>query len=174
MEYRSIGTLAANVLTSPLVTSAASGSIQASFTDSGISVTAALGVTVSPPPITAYYGVAPIPTGSYAAIDWSAFVLSLSQGATGRATSFALNIGAGQYGWYAAPTNFGITTDVQFLDADTGNIGGGWGGATSPIAGAAPGSPPRLVTATVNGTAVQFKLWRTDYPNLGSTHWNIA
>ena len=168
-----IGTLAANVLTAPVVAANASGVIRATYVEKGTTVTATQNVSIIAPANKAFYGAAAIPSGTYSAINWSDFIQTLTPGSTTRATTFAVNLATNQYGWYAAPVAMGVTADTQFLDTDSGDASGGWGGAMSPLAGAVPNSPPRVVSVVINGSTVQYNLFRTDQPSLGSTHWKI-
>jgi hypothetical protein len=173
IQSGSIGTLAGNVLTAPAVGLNVNGVIAASYTYRGTTVTGTRPVTVTAPPLKAYYGSAAIPGGFYGAINWANFVLSLTPGSTTKATQFDVNVANGQYGWYAVPVSFGITSDQQFLDRDSGLLGGGWGGAMWENNGAFTGSVPRNVTLTINGVSHPYYLFRTDYNSLGSTHWQI-
>jgi len=173
IQSGTIGTLASNVLTAPLVGANVNGVVKASYVEKNVTVEGTRAVTIVAPLPTAFYGSSSIPTGTYSEIDWEAFVKTLKVGTTTRAAQFNVTMGTGQYGWYAAPVSFGITSDQQFLDKDSGLLGGGWGGAMWANNGAFTASAPRKVNITNNGNTIQYNLWRTDYSNLGATHWQI-
>lgn len=64
--------------------------------------------------------------------------------------------------FYAYPKSFG---QAEFVDAQNGFIGG-WDGASSS------GNGPTEVTVHIKGYAIDFYLYKTDWPNLGPASQN--
>lgn len=80
--------------------------------------------------------------------------------------TFTLNLGAGQWGWYAMPASFGTAT---FTDTSN-NFQGGWDGATWPN-----GSPFSTNTGpqSVTHLGETWLLYRTDYSELGNITFRV-
>ena len=97
-----------------------------------------------------HWGVATIP-----ASITSSFVTGLSGSAlsTTRVTAFTVNAGANQYIWFAIPTSFGTPTF---------KVGGFDGGFT------------KVGTITKYARNLQYDVYRSDNPNLGSTTVTVS
>lgn len=103
---------------------------------------------------------------------------ALVQGLQNRATTqpptlvqdFTLNAptGSNLYMYFAYPVSMGL---VQFLDVDSQFVGG-WDGANDnpyEVYG-----PITLNITTPSGAVVPFYVYRTDYSELGSVHWQSS
>lgn len=101
----------------------------------------------------------------------SALILGLSgRGPTASRVcpSFTLATNDNQHTmYYAYPVSYG---QALFLDVAAG-YQGGWDGATGDF-GQTLG--PIIVPVMVNGVSVDFYLYETDYPNLGSVEWSVS
>lgn len=101
----------------------------------------------------------------------SAFILALTgRGPTAsrQCPSFTLDsAGNNQTMYYAYPVSYG---QAIFTDVAAG-YQGGWDGAHGDY-GQTLG--PITVTVTINGSPVDFYLYQTDYPNLGSVEWSVT
>lgn len=119
----------------------------------------------SPAPV-ADTGILPyFGTASVNAAKDQALVLSLQyRGATADRTNPAMTLtsGANISMYYAYPVSYGFAT---FLDTDS-QMEGGWDGFYADTTG---DLGPGIIT--VNG--VSFYLYKTDWPNLGLTHWKV-
>ena len=109
--------------------------------------------------IAPYYGVSANPIAS------ESLVLSLAgRGPTPGAilTDFTITQppGAGLYGYFAYPSEYGT---AKFFDKDS-SFYGGWDGANND-----PFNVYGPVEILVSGTP--FYVYRTDYPDLGTTRW---
>ncbi len=121
-----------------------------------------------PTNILPYFGVAATTTPAQ---KNAAFILALpSRGPTpSRANpSFTLNADTNaKTMYYAYPVSYGqaVFTDIA------AQFQGGWDGAHADF-GQTLG--PIIVPVMVGGVSVNFYLYETDYPNLGSIEWSAA
>lgn len=114
-----------------------------------------------------FYGV------STDAIATEATVLGLQNRFTGVLTlthDFTLNAatGSGLYLYFAYPTELGL---CQFFDVDSQFIGGWDGAQDNPYE---LQGPITLNVTTPSGLVMPFYVYRTDYPELGNTHWQTS
>jgi len=83
---------------------------------------------------------------------------------------FTLNIDNGKYGYFAYPIALGM---ASFTDSN--GLQGGWDGAGWPTDGSiGTTTGPVAVTRTLQGNTVSYYLYRTDFPSLGSTTFNVT
>lgn len=174
-----IGVLTANSLKVVATNTVAISSIvRATFVEAGTTVTGQANVTLAAPVVQtpkAVYGVAAAPvTGAayYTYSQWGNFIttaLTQTGSGNGKANTITTNQAAGQFGWYAYPKSLGTAT---FTDASN-NFVGGWDGAKRAFTTDSD-LGPETVTVTVNGSPVEYYLYRTTNANLGSKTWNIA
>jgi len=99
-----------------------------------------------------YHG--PSVVGTYNA----AFITGLASAnlQASRACSFTDNMGSGQYDYFAIPSSYGTPTFVF------GVLAGGWALVASGVA------------VTSNGVTLNYDLYKTNQPNLGSTAWTVS
>lgn len=115
--------------------------------------------TVAASGIQPYYGV------STSTVITQSLVLGLSGRGPNADRTFpgmTITTGVNQYMYYAYPVSYGFAT---FLDTDS-QMEGGWDGAYDDMSTLGP------ITITVSG--VPFYVYRSDWPNLGLTHWNVS
>lgn len=83
---------------------------------------------------------------------------------------FTLNAptGSGLYMYFASPVSYGL---VQFLDVESTFIGGWDGAQNNPydLYG-----PITLNITVPDGSIVPFYVYRTDFSELGSVHWQSS
>lgn len=176
-----IGTLNKNVLTAPVVTTNASGSVRASYVEKGVTVTGNANVTIAAPQLKPFYGAAahPVAAGNAepsAYSGWSAFVQALSIASNAsKVNTFTINQTTDQYGWYAYPKSFGLMDQGKIKG--NGQPGpGGWDSAQAPNTrtGSFWGvSGPLEISVTINGSSVPFYLYRTDQKGVNET-WVVS
>ena len=164
-----LGTInAGGTLTAAPVTSSTGGTLGASYTEGGITMTDSINLTNAPVviPIYPFYGVAPV-----SSVKNAALVLGLSgRGSVGDLTSiFTLDSGvAGDTTtmFYAYPQSYGL---ARFQDTANPGLFGGWDAATGdPTTGA---TGPMSLNVTIAGVSVPFYLYQTDNTGLGSITW---
>lgn len=109
--------------------------------------------------IAPYYGL------NSATLATPTMILSLSfRGTVGSVVAdFTLEASANEYFWWASPVSLGR---VQFLDVDSGFIGG-WDGANNDFENV---FGPRVIE--ING--INFYTYRTDWNGLGLCHWKSS
>lgn len=84
--------------------------------------------------------------------------------------TFTLNVGIGQYGYFAYPASLGF---ARFIQADNA-VEGGWDGAGWPDDGSAGESVGPLTVARLqNGVITNWYLYRTDFSSLGLRTWTV-
>lgn len=177
-----IGTMNKNVLTAPVVSSNASGTVKAVYVEKSASYTGTANVTIAAPSLKPYYGSAAHPVSATNAepsayANWSAFVTSLPGIASNssKVNTFTINQAAGQYGWYAYPKSFGLMTQDKIKG--NGQPGpGGWDSAQAPNGRTGSfwgASGPLEITVTINGSDVPFYLYRTDNVAVSDT-WVVT
>lgn len=115
-------------------------------------------------PIAPYYGLSTLE------IATESMILNLANRGTTPgeiATTFTLTASNGNFIYFAYPSSYGTAV---FTDLDT-NWPGGWdGGNNDPfnVYG------PALLNVHVNGSVVPFYVYRTDWPDLGTTRWSVT
>lgn len=177
-----IGTLTKNVLAAATVTSAASGSVKATYIEDSVSVSGTASISIVAPQLMPFYGAAAHPVSATnlepsAYSGWSSFVNALSgRGTTaGRNNTFTVNQAAGQYGWYAYPKSYGLMTQDK-IKGNSQPGPGAWDSAQAPNSrtGSFWGATgPLEISVVVNGTAVPFYLYRTDNVAVNET-WVVT
>lgn len=177
----SIGTLANNVLTAPVVGANATGQIKAVYVEKGTTVQAVQNVTITAPQLKPFYGAAAHPVSATNAdptkyTGWSAFVQTLNLASnSSKVNTFTINQTTSQYGWYAYPKSFGLM-DMSKIKGNAQPGTGGWDSAGAPNTrtGSFWGtSGPIEITVTVNGSDVPFYLYRTDNVGVNDT-WVVS
>lgn len=117
-------------------------------------------------PVVAASGIQPYYGISTSTTITQALVLGLANrgpNADRTITGMTLNaVGANDYLYYAYPASYGFAT---FLDTDS-QMEGGWDGAYNDMSTLGP--------ITINVSGVPFYVYRSDWPNLGLTHWNVS
>lgn len=140
--------------------------INASFTENGVTVTGTKAITVKnvATQITPYFGVA-----STTATKDANLILSL----TGRGPSAArqmnpcsMTSGAGQSYYYAYPVAYGLATFVDLGNGFEGGMDGAHGDKGVTLG-------PITVNVTIDGQSIPFYLYASDQSNLGLTNWNV-
>lgn len=182
IQSGTIGTLNANVLTAPVVTTNASGVIKATFTEKGITVTATANVSLVAPSLRPFYGAAAHPVSSGSAEpsayqNWGAFVNALSGTGSNasKVNTFSINQTTSQYGWYAYPKSFGLM-DMSKIKGNGQPGPGGWDSAQAPNTRTGDfwgASGPLEINVTINGSSVPFYLYRTDQMGVNET-WVVS
>jgi hypothetical protein len=118
---------------------------------SGVVKTAGVTVTWSPK---IYHGPSTVPGGGYNA----AFITGLATSVLlpSRACSFTDVMGVNQYDYFALPSSYG-TPIFTF-----GVLSGGFSLVASSV------------SVTSNGVTMNYDLWKSNQPNLGSTLWTVT
>lgn len=178
--------------------SAASVSLAGSVSPTNVDVTATLTATYTVPGTTApisahkqiqlsssvvieplypYFGTGPaLPT------DWQSFITSLPMRGTTEAIDASVSfdcLGPNTYMYFAYPKSYG---KAQFFD-QLSQFFGGWGGAgnsgpgPSDLTMANFNDEPYVASITMNGSLMEYYVYRTDYANLGpaaSNKWLVS
>jgi hypothetical protein len=148
--------------------------VSASYTDATGTKTGSLQVTITAviAQIAPFYG-----TGPALPPDWSAFVNALPHRGTGGSVNASVQIdciGQDTFMYFAAPASYGA---AQFFDVISQFVGG-WGGAGNNAQGPSAASiaagvdTPLQTNVVINGTAVPFYIYRSDFANLGPASGN--
>lgn len=84
--------------------------------------------------------------------------------------NFSITVSSG-YGYFAYPSALGLAT---FTDTAT-NFPGGWDGASWPANGdIGEDFGPIEVMRNVNGTVINYYVYRTDFPDLGALNYDVV
>lgn len=158
------------LLTANLVTANQSVTIQASTTDPGTGTnrTTTRVITVVDVPPVPIYGKGPANYSLNAAFLDSNLTTDMPNSNSGNTLS--LTLGAGEYGWYAMPSSFG---NAAFTDQSNG-LPGGWDGATWTAQDDTNGFSSNTGPATVTYQGESWKVYRTDYPALGTINFTVT
>jgi hypothetical protein len=165
--YASIN--ASGLLTANAVTVNQSVTIQAQTTDpgTGTTITNTRVITVNNVPARPIYGESAPDYSIDAAFLDSALTSDMPSVSSG--LTLSLNLGAGEYGYYAMPASFGNAT---FIDQSNG-LPGGWDGATWTSTDDANGFSSNTGPFTVTYQGESWKVYRTDYPALGVVNFTV-
>lgn len=83
---------------------------------------------------------------------------------------FTVDVDEGRYGYFAYPVDLGY---AKFVDSDTG-LEGGWGGASWTEDEIGDTLSPITVVRNICGTAVEWFVYRTEMPNIGSRTFDVS
>jgi hypothetical protein len=169
------GSISASGLFSASSAVAGNVTISANVTIDGTAFnpTKSVAVTVPSASPAPYWGVGPaLPT------NWTTFVTGLTQAPAltvdGKYQVSFDSIGAKAYMYFAYPASHGEATFFDKLS----QFFGGWGGAGNSGPGPSSASNtqykdvPVTATVTINGTPIEFFIYRTDFANLGTAAQN--
>lgn len=166
-----MGTITANNVSTALVLNA---SYLVPGTSASITASKNISVTLIATVIYPYFGPGPA-----APTDWTAFITSLPYRGPTADVNAAISfdcVGQNTYMYFAAPKSYGF---AQFFDQISQFFGGwGGGGASGPgpsnASVAAGADIPFTTSVMIDGTPVDFYVYRSDYANLGlaaSNRW---
>lgn len=160
---------ASGLLTANLVTANQSVTIQASTTDPGT------GTTIVNTRVISVVDIPPVPIYGKGTTNYSvdaAFLdatLTSDMPNSSSGNTLSLNLGSGEWGWYAMPDSFGSAT---FVDQSNG-LPGGWDGATWTAQDDTNGFSSNTGPLTVTYQGESWKVYRTDYPALGVINFTV-